>query len=73
MREVLRVGIWKRSPDWRAWTPSRNFEIAYIFGSEGTMNAVFNKMPTLTMSTVFLFVAYDAVWKVVGQFADEMH
>lgn len=46
---------------------------AYVFGSEGTMNAVFNKMPNTYIVYIFLFMAYDAFWKVVGQFAGELH
>jgi hypothetical protein len=46
---------------------------AYIFGSEGLMNAVFNKMPNTYVVYIFLFMAYDAFWKVVGQFAGELH
>jgi len=46
---------------------------AYLFGSEGTMNAVFNKMPNTYIVYIFLFMAYDAFWKVVGQFAGELH
>jgi hypothetical protein len=46
---------------------------AYIFGSEGMMNAVFNKMPNVYIVYVFLFMAYDAFWKVVGQFCGELH
>ena len=46
---------------------------AYIFGSEGLMNAVFNKMPNVYIVYVFLFMAYDAFWKVVGQFYGELH
>jgi hypothetical protein len=45
---------------------------AYIFGSEGLMNAVFNKMPNVYIVYVFLFMAYDAFWKVVGQFYGEL-
>jgi len=46
---------------------------AYIFGTEGLMNAVFNKMPNVYIVYVFLFMAYDAFWKVVGQFCGELH
>lgn len=46
---------------------------AYVFGSEGMMNAVFNKMPNTYIVYIFLFMAYDAFWKVVGQFAGELH
>jgi hypothetical protein len=46
---------------------------SYILGSEGLMRAVFNKMPTVYIVYVFLFMAYDAFWKVVGQFYGELH
>ena len=46
---------------------------AYVFGSEGMMNAVFSKMPNTYIVYIFLFMAYDAFWKVVGQFAGELH
>jgi hypothetical protein len=46
---------------------------AYIFGSEGLMRAVFSKMPSVYIVYVFLFMAYDAFWKVVGQFYGELH
>ena len=46
---------------------------AYVFGSEGMMNVVFNKMPNTYIVYIFLFMAYDAFWKVVGQFAGELH
>lgn len=46
---------------------------SYVFGSEGTMNAVFNKMPNTYIVYIFLFMAYDAFWKVVGQFTGDLH
>ena len=46
---------------------------AYMFGSDGLMNAVFIKMPNVYIVYVFLFMAYDAFWKVVGQFYGELH
>jgi hypothetical protein len=46
---------------------------AYIFSSEALMRAVFNKMPSAYIVYVFLFMAYDAFWKVVGQFYGELH
>jgi hypothetical protein len=46
---------------------------SYVFGSEGMMNAVFGKMPNTYIVYIFLFMAYDAFWKVVGQFSGELH
>ena len=46
---------------------------AYIYGGEGLMNAVFIKIPNAYIIYVFLFMAYDAFWKVVAQFNGELH
>lgn len=41
---------------------------AYIFGNAELMNAIFIKMPNAYVVYIFLFMAYDAFWKLVGQF-----
>jgi len=46
---------------------------SYAFGSEALMKAIINKMPTPYLVYIFLFMAYDAFWKVVGQFYGELH
>jgi magnesium-transporting ATPase (P-type) len=46
---------------------------SYVFGSEVLMKTIFNKMPTPYLVYIFLFMAYDAFWKVVGQFNGELH
>lgn len=46
---------------------------SYVFGSEGMMNAVFHKMPNTYIVYIFLFMAYDAFWKVVSQFNGKLH
>jgi hypothetical protein len=46
---------------------------SYAFGSEALMRAILGKTPTPYLVYIFLFMAYDAFWKVVGQFAGELH
>jgi hypothetical protein len=46
---------------------------SYAFGSEALMRTILAKMPTPYLVYIFLFMAYDAFWKVVGQFAGELH
>jgi hypothetical protein len=46
---------------------------AYVYGGGGLMDAVFVKIPNAYIIYVFLFMAYDAFWKVVAQFNGELH
>lgn len=42
--------------------------LAYLTSGEATMDHVFEQIPTHYIVYVFIFMAYDAFWEVVGQF-----